>query len=184
MLSMSVRLYCVIHFLSVLLGKVCGFDKKEWLSAGNFWTSECLKLISASERINEIEGDGTNEKNNIWRSSAAGHGHCFSFFSWCTLSSPGLRWMRSGISWSLDLFSVVIQTWLYYFISYKWCVDKDVPVFSDLTPSWNVFSIHHPVSGVATSTWDTWAADNRCVCSGQRNVCSVCVCVSVKERYL
>ncbi len=138
MLSSSVHLYCVIHFLGE---KVAG-SRMQRLSAGIFRTYDCLELICIWKK-NEIIG--TYEKNNIWTSSAAGCGHCLFFFFWLTLSSP---WMEmdevwAALSWSLDLFTVVIQTWLYCFIELLMMCWQS----SDLTPSsGNVISIHLHVS--------------------------------------
>lgn len=153
-----------------------------WLSAGNFWTYDCIKLISIwKNKWNQ--GDGTHEKNNIWTSSAAGRGHCFSFFFWYTLSSPGLRWMRSGL-----LLVRLVEAWICSALwfrpgcvtssSYKWRVDKGVPVCSDRTPSWNVISIHHRVSLVRRPPRGTreWPIIDVFVVEKEMFVLCVCQC--------
>lgn len=162
-LSLSVHIYCVIHFLSE---RVVGLTMQR-LSAGNFRTYDCLELIRIwKKKWNHWYG--THEKNNIWTSSAAACGHCISFVF--NLPFPPLRWrwMRSELL-LVGLVEARICSVLWFrpgcitSLSYKWCADKGVPVCSDLTPSWNVIFIHHYVSGAATSSWDTWVADNRCV---------------------
>lgn len=98
------------------------------LSASIFWTYDCLELIRIWKK-KWNHWDSTYEKNNIWTSSAAGCGHCFSFFFWFTLSSPWMRWMRSELL-LVGLVKARICLVLWFrpgcitSSSYKWCADN------------------------------------------------------------